>query len=75
MEHKSKVDGKIYDIGRVLGYDDNLSYDIVTIMYFPANDEMNNGKIVRMLDFYFGEYDYEYTEEIIKNDYEKGSKK
>ena len=74
MEHKSKIDGKTYDIGRVLSYDENLTYDIVTVMYFPTIEEMENDKIVRMLDFYFGEYDYEYTEEIIKDDYKKGAK-
>ena len=58
MEHKSS-NGKSYEIGEIKEYRGNKTYDIVTIMDFEVEG-------MEIIGFYFGEYDYNVTEDYIK---------
>lgn len=59
MKHKSK-NGKVYEIGEVKEYKGNKTYDIILIM------DWESGENVKIVNFYFGNYDYEITEVYIK---------
>lgn len=59
MEHKSK-NGKVYLIGEVKEYRADKTFDILVIL-----DCENIKDNVEIVGFYFGEYDYEVTENYI----------
>lgn len=57
MEHISK-NGKTYDICSLVEYKGGAFYDIVVILEW--------GEPPEIVSFYFGDYDYEVTEEYIE---------
>lgn len=65
MEHISR-NGKSYEIGKINDIKTNQTYDITTIMFFPSEEEMDKGARVEMVGWYFGDYNYDTTEEYIK---------
>jgi len=54
LRHKSE-NGKVYEIGEVKEYKGNKTYDITIIMDFGDIEKDENVKII---GFYFGDYDY-----------------
>lgn len=61
MKHESK-NGKVYLIGEVKEYKADKTFDILVIMDFE-----NTKGNVEIVGFYFGEYDYEVTENYINS--------
>lgn len=60
MLHVSEINGKTYEIGLIVDNGSLKSYDIITIMDFSDLDD------IRIVGFYYGDYDYNVTEEYIK---------
>ena len=57
MKHVSR-NGKEYEIGEIKEYRGTATYDMVVIM------DWNNR--VEIINYYFGDYNFEVTEEYIK---------
>ncbi len=60
MTHISKTDGKTYEIGLIVENDILKSYDIIAIMDFSDLDD------IKIVGFYYGDYDYNIAEAYIK---------
>ena len=80
MKHISKVDGKEYEITLSICPEDGKSYDITTIFKFASDEEdeiyENGGEHVDpvLIDWYFGKYDFDFTEEYIQAYIDRGGK-
>ena len=77
MIHISKIDGQEYDIAVNICPEDRKSYDITTIFKFMTPEEeviANNKAIsnneeyspVKLIGWYFGEYEFDMVEYYIK---------
>ncbi|MEY8352562.1 hypothetical protein AALB39_04305 [Lachnospiraceae bacterium 54-53] len=60
MLHVSEINGKTYEIGLIVDNASLKSYDIITIMDFSDLDD------IKIVGFYYGDYDYNITEEYIR---------
>lgn len=76
MKHISKFDGKEYEISKSVSIEDGIQYDdcITLIWYDPYYDNdkgYDEDEEVRVLiDWYWEDYDEEFTEKCIKNYWE-----
>jgi hypothetical protein len=61
MKHISKIDKKTYYISESISYDDHKHDDITLIWDFEPFD-----KPALLVGWFYGEYDYEQTEEYIR---------
>jgi hypothetical protein len=70
MTHIHKKSGKKFEVGQVVDQNDGCTYDINVIMMFPDFDDENfdedtSDLEVKMIGFYFGDYDEETTDDYI----------
>lgn len=66
MEHVSK-NGKTYEIGELMEVGGETTYEINVIMDWQESEP------IKIVGFYFGDYDYDITENYIQ-EYENGNK-
>ena len=65
MIHISRIDGISYEIAKAICPKTGENYDITIIIKFPSDQE-NDESNVNIVGFYFGDYDFEITEDYIK---------
>lgn len=64
MTHVHKKSGKSFEVGQVIDQNDGRSYDINVILQFPDDDDDEDLE-VKLVGFYFGDYDEETTDDYI----------
>lgn len=65
MVHVHKKSGLEFEIGRIDDPSSGTTYDITTILKFPDYDNDENDLNVELVDWYFGEYNEEHTNDCI----------
>lgn len=72
MKHLHTITGTTYQIGQLVD-DEGRSYDISVITNWPELDEDSDDadESVKVIDFYFGEYDKQITDSFIDQFIEK----
>ena len=67
-KHISKVDGRIYEIARMSELASNEDYDVTVVIFY------GEGQSLEIVDFYYGEYDFDVTEGRLTYYYENKKK-
>jgi hypothetical protein len=65
MTHIHKKSGKPFEVGQVIDQTDGCSYDINVIFQFPDYDNDYDELEVKFVNFYFGAYNKEITDDYI----------
>lgn len=82
IQHKSKIDNQIYEIGRLeeVNYENKLTgktFDIIVILYSPlSNSDTDTFEDVdtEFIGLYYGGYDWDITEGYIESYLEQKQK-